>query len=311
MRKMTCRLRTSGDDLSCFLRLSRISVLLFVLCWLSGSLVHGSNWIPRRFPNPMTNPLACGRTRNESLVCDPDGIMGEMAADRIDEALHLAHNETSCHCSDRGRCSGYGGYRIGVAVIKSVRESFKSLYTSSQRAAREFAKDVRRQWFRDLGCDDSVLVLFTQQDCQVFISTGRMARQVLTSNEITAICKNTQVYFTNGEYEQGVLRVIREVAENINDRITARVENAILLAFFGGVLLFAFGVLVFCFRSGRCQGEKKMKFPLGAPMGFRRRITTTVHQQSVDTITYHGRHGRRQTVIATTAFGQPIRSAKL
>ncbi|XP_077980653.1 uncharacterized protein LOC144435886 [Glandiceps talaboti] len=217
--------------------------------------------------------------------------MSDISADRIDEALSVAHNKTSCICRTPNLCSSWGGFRMGVGIVKNIKKSYKSSFRSDDKAYDDFARHVRRQWFRSIGCDDSLLVLVITETDQVFISLGSGTRQKLTLNEVQSIYKSTRWYFKNKRYKQGLLHVLIAIVENINDAFTAKVETGLISAIFGGTFLFICGLFIFCYRSGRLGGERVMRFPLGAPMGFQR------HKRfGMTRMVGHGRQGRRLTI---------------
>ncbi|XP_077864170.1 uncharacterized protein LOC144349477 [Saccoglossus kowalevskii] len=279
-----------------------VFILVFT-CILCNTLVNSSNWSPRVFPSPLINGWKCGRRRNVSLVCDPDHIISQDSADKIDDALMIAHNTTPCICSNTLRCSGWGGFRIGVVLVRALPKSYLRSFDSDEKAMNSFTKSVRRDWFRDIGCDDNVLVLIVQQNSQVVMSTGIAARYELTMSESGGICISTRFHFLQGEYELGVMHIIHKLVQDINDPITSVVESAIVFGIFATIVFALLGILAFCYSIGRLGGQNVMKFPLGAPMGFRRSIgysnsgSTHVDQQpNVRVGNPHGRQGRRTTI---------------
>lgn len=92
--------------------------------WRKAAGVPG--WLPDTFPNPNTNPQACGRAGvARSSVCDPDGVLSKESADVVEGLINkIAEGEAPyvrVPCGDAGPqgfqvCVGGGGRGEGRFV---------------------------------------------------------------------------------------------------------------------------------------------------------------------------------------------------
>lgn len=67
--------------------MSRSAFLVFswlVLLGVSESNAYARSWNPQMYPNPKRDVNLCGRQGRKSNICDPDRILSERAANRIE-----------------------------------------------------------------------------------------------------------------------------------------------------------------------------------------------------------------------------------
>ncbi|GIX66290.1 RNA-binding protein NOB1, putative [Babesia caballi] len=132
------------------------------------------------FPDPFVNPKACNRLDvSESYVCDPDRILSEVEADRVDELLSLQRHDSAHHCEGLGSVP----FRLGVAVINWLpAEDMASL-----------ADELLVRWrLSHEKCADGVLMLYVVRSSSVVISWGKGAEPLITAktvSSISAICR--------------------------------------------------------------------------------------------------------------------------
>ena len=98
------------------------SVLLFVCLVLT--YVHGLGKTPAQIPNPIENPLACGRPGvPRSQICDPDDMLNKDSKDIIEGYLNAIKKA-----------------EIVVVIVSSMSYAFigvDTIETASQRFAQQ------------------------------------------------------------------------------------------------------------------------------------------------------------------------------
>ncbi|CDR95941.1 hypothetical protein, conserved [Babesia bigemina] len=133
------------------------------------------------YPDPLVNPKECNRPGvRESYICDPDRILSEVEADRIDEVLSLQRDSSSHHCEGLGEVP----VRLGVAIINWLPE--EDMHT--------LAKELLERWrLSHDKCDDGVLLLFVVSHNTVVISWGKGVEPAINAravSSISAICRD-------------------------------------------------------------------------------------------------------------------------
>ncbi|EAN33574.2 phosphatase family protein [Theileria parva strain Muguga] len=133
------------------------------------------------FPNPFMNPIECNRVNvQESYVCDPDKVLNNSEADRLDELLSLERLNSIHHCE------GFGDvpYKIGVALINRIpREDLSTL-----------ADELLDRWkLSHQKCEDGIIIVYTKQDPDVVIKWNKGVEPYLSTKVVSSIypmCQN-------------------------------------------------------------------------------------------------------------------------
>ncbi|EKX36674.1 hypothetical protein GUITHDRAFT_145537 [Guillardia theta CCMP2712] len=157
-----------------------LSILLLLHCTASLPL------------DPRKHPAECGRS-SPSWVCDPDEVLGEQAADRIDMVA---------------RSINAGGTKIAVSVMKKLKEDYgkdnksddKKVWSCSSAGSRA-AKAIITLWSAD------ALVLLSQDDKNFCVVT-RGTRIPLSQDDTDSILMDVQDPLINGIPEYAVMFAI-------------------------------------------------------------------------------------------------------
>ncbi|XP_070555026.1 uncharacterized protein [Ptychodera flava] len=222
------------------------------------TMYSNDGWNPMDYPDPFSNHTAChsGKVKgNESWICDPDGLLSKTAVARIEHELTVAHNRTKCTCTD-DRCSGWGGFRFGVAMVYKMSITWHH-DTNDEQRAQDFAHKLRNQWFKDIGCNDNVLIFLAKWDRQLQIATGRQAKSYLTDGEVDDVFKAVKDYFKDEDYETGIIVTIKRLVDDLNDVRTGKLETVVLGAVFGVVALLTGVCCIVCCVTSRCRWESQ------------------------------------------------------
>mmetsp|Transcript_1265 Transcript_1265/g.2638 ORF Transcript_1265/g.2638 Transcript_1265/m.2638 type:complete len:561 (-) Transcript_1265:76-1758(-) len=173
----------------------------FVVCILAFLAVakcsyFGKNvgWSLKGFPNPMTDPLQCGRKEvPRSQICDPDGILDRTAQDEIEGHINFIK-------------SG----QAAVVIIKKMKLS--ELDTDVEKAAEKFCRSLHDQWgVGSKETNDGIVVLVSVEDRAVFISTGDGAKSRITDQLIDGIIHRMKPFLRRSDYGGALINAIIEV----------------------------------------------------------------------------------------------------
>eukprot|EP00242_Pyramimonas_sp_CCMP2087_P002430 CAMPEP_0198227466 /NCGR_PEP_ID=MMETSP1445-20131203/109333_1 /TAXON_ID=36898 /ORGANISM="Pyramimonas sp., Strain CCMP2087" /LENGTH=310 /DNA_ID=CAMNT_0043907539 /DNA_START=159 /DNA_END=1088 /DNA_ORIENTATION=- len=183
-------------------------------------------WSLSSFPNPMTQKHECGRGNvagTGSKVCDPEGVLSFESANVVENTLNTIQTEL--------------GLEMAVAVMRTLASG------PTEESMRHFAKGLHDQWgvgSRDK--NDGILLVLAVDDRQVYISTGRGAKDQLPDNTIDQIIARMKPSLKKADYDAAVEKAVREVGQVLSSG--ALDDESTWLDRWGGWLFFAVILLV-------------------------------------------------------------------
>lgn len=184
--------------------------VLFVLILFSCIFGQTSRY---NFPNPMKNPVSCGRIK-ASYVCDPDQIFrSEFERDKLQYLLLQIRQQikSKIRCPD-GTLRGFQG---AVAVIDRM-ERLPGESVSS--AAKNYAKTIGDSWgVGDPQCGNGFLIFLSRDDRAVHIFTAPNTRKYVTDEAASSIISKMKPYFVSGEYGNGSLYGLHLIKNRLVD----------------------------------------------------------------------------------------------
>lgn len=159
-------------------------------------------WKTVNFPNPMTDPLKCGRTEvPRSSVCDPDKLISKETQDEIEGHINFIK-------------SG----QVAVAVVN--RMDLSEFGTNVDKASELFCRSLHNSW--GVGSkekNDGVVVFLSIEDRAVYISTGDGMKNLLTKNTIESIIQRMKPFLRRADYGGAVLNCIVEIEMVLSGKI--------------------------------------------------------------------------------------------
>ncbi|XP_023242546.1 uncharacterized protein LOC111640730 isoform X1 [Centruroides sculpturatus] len=163
--------------------------------------VETKNWSRERYPNPLLTPSNCSRN-DPSYVCDPDNVLGDGEADKLDFIITRIRNDTTCICS--GCELRHPGITIAVALMKSMENDESK---SGAENAKDFAVYLLEKW--NFGrCDDVVVILVSSVDHQSYVASGSTVFSVLSKELSDKIFESSRAHFDNGYFYQGLESIV-------------------------------------------------------------------------------------------------------
>ncbi|KAK2197306.1 bifunctional Modulator of levamisole receptor-1/Endoribonuclease YbeY/Metalloprotease catalytic domain superfamily [Babesia duncani] len=133
------------------------------------------------FPNPLTNPKDCNRIHvRQSYICDPDRILSELEADRIDEILSVQRQKSIHYCESLGQVP----FQLGVALINWLpKEDMNTL-----------ADELLNRWkLSHDKCDDGILMLFVIHHKEMVMKWNKSVEPFINAkvaSSIYPICRH-------------------------------------------------------------------------------------------------------------------------
>lgn len=142
-------------------------------------------WTPASYPNPATDPVACGRPPpspsrlHGSWVCDPDRVLTGPGADALEGVLRDVASARSPYgpapCGGGPAPRPTPGYQVAVAVMEKLHVAGGS---TPADAAAAFAAALMDGWgVGAAGCNDGTVLVLSRQDRQVSCEEGDGCRK--------------------------------------------------------------------------------------------------------------------------------------
>ena len=218
-------------------------------------IVQGKEWSPGIFPNPKRDTYLCGRDGRKSSICDPDAVLSEQAANRLEGLIGDIEDGQSPYRQAPCGSRGMEGYQIAVAVMKKMKIE-QGL--TPQETAKEFAKVLHARWgVGQAACDNGVLLLVSVDDRQIYISTGVKASEYLPSENLNLIISWMIPYLKNKEYGEALIRAVTNVGLGLSGWELSKEDPS-----WGAGVVFALIVsvfIIFSMVSGLLASRKQRK----------------------------------------------------
>eukprot|EP01090_Pellita_catalonica_P014681 TRINITY_DN3800_c0_g1_i1.p1 TRINITY_DN3800_c0_g1~~TRINITY_DN3800_c0_g1_i1.p1 ORF type:complete len:438 (-),score=41.03 TRINITY_DN3800_c0_g1_i1:16-1329(-) len=203
----------------------------------------------------------CGRP-HPSWLCDPENLVNEKDALKIEEMLTFIGQNTSAPCNDKG-------YQVGVAIVNHMR---KYNYGTSLREATRMAKDLHDEW--GVGYDDcqsGVMIFLAVGDRHMYISTGAETKRHISDSQLDAIIERMKPNLKEKRYGAAILACLKDVSDLLHGRQLEPTffERIFPYLFVVGVILFI-GLFVVAARQraayNACAAELKKVEKIKASM---------------------------------------------
>ena len=205
------------------------SVIVFMILSKLKEVQSDEVWQKEQFPNPARDIEACSRRGKVSWICDPDNILSYETANKVEELLFSVRKNTVSGCSTR---SENPGFQIGVAVMKKMHGVPDE---SIAVTAENFAKHLHDRWgVGNAGCDDGAVLLLSITDRQIYVSTGRGAKEKLTNDQIDVLIEEIKPYLKKQKYDQSVELAVVRMGEVFSGKV---LKQPISVIFLGSLLL--------------------------------------------------------------------------
>lgn len=162
---------------------STLTIVAVTIC-LAPWAVSAKAWAAAELPSPQSDPGGvCGSSGMKSAICDPDGVLSGDSRSTIDGIANFiadgSHGFVTADCGGQQR-----GYQVAVAVLHRMAKDFRS---PEDRVAH-YARQLHDAWgVGDAECNNGVVLLVALDDRQMYISTGRGAKDVLTDSAVQAV----------------------------------------------------------------------------------------------------------------------------
>ncbi|EKX30966.1 hypothetical protein GUITHDRAFT_166971 [Guillardia theta CCMP2712] len=187
-------------------------------------------WPSSALPNPSTKEgaSACGRStvKHSSSVCDPDGLISRKSADQMDEMIDAARKQVGLKDDET---SLVHDLQIAVAIVNKMGPADKD----RRELATRYARQVHDNWgLGSAGIGNGVLLFVSKEDRQVYISTGRLARNKLPDSVCNQIVDVMRPVLRQGYFDQALLKGVQEIITRISEKKTfwARYKNIIIFS---------------------------------------------------------------------------------
>lgn len=173
------------------------TLVLVALCSVAKCSSHfgaSGGWRTNDFPNPMTDPLRCGRKDvPRSMVCDPDHLLSKTAQDEIEG--HLNFIKTG---------------QVAVAIVKKI--DLTESESNVDAASRIFCRALHDSWgVGSVEKNDGVVVFVSVEDRAVYISTGDGSKKLLTAPTIDGIIHRMKPFLRNSDYGGALINSVIEI----------------------------------------------------------------------------------------------------
>lgn len=161
-------------------------------------------------PNPMVDPLACGRIGvARSALCDPDKFITKDKQDEVE-----------------GYINAMTSVEIAVVVIKQM-DLYSVNTVDIDLAAERYARGLHdRYGVGDKESQNGILVFLSVDDRAVFISTGKGVQEQLFFDMIQLIISNMKPELRRGDYGGALATCITNIDVVLSGKDETMIEKA-------------------------------------------------------------------------------------
>lgn len=210
-------------------------------------VVRTHPWRPSDFPDPKRDVHLCGRGGRPSNICDPDNVLNdEKATNRIEGILKDIWEGKEPYAKAPCGAKDLQGYQVAVAIMRKMEVKWGR---SASKAAQTMAKSLHARWgVGDAACDNGVLLLLAVEDRQVYISTGKGARRMLSDSLAGGVIEDMKSSLRKGDYVMAVMNAVVDIGLTLSGQ-GKRSSTASMLAV-AGIMI---GIFLSVFAFERVQ----------------------------------------------------------
>jgi len=233
---------------------------LFLGVWICCIIIGvraSHDWKPSEIPNPQNDLLGkCQRKGMKSAVCDPDSILSMSERDEIDGMINfIAEGTNGFEVASCG--SGFEGYQFAALVIEKMSGGYYRFQDKATRA-KHFAKDIHTSWgVGDAACENGVMLFFSIEDKQMYVSTGKGTKRILNDAVVRDILTSLRPLMRKEEYGKAMLVGVQRMGEVLSGKLDPSELNA---ATGDGWFASLFGLIFFsfCCFGGQKRARRRM-----------------------------------------------------
>ncbi|CEM26289.1 unnamed protein product [Vitrella brassicaformis CCMP3155] len=177
-----------------------------VVSLLCACAADGKAWRYEEYPDPITQPFACGQ-KTSGWICDPDGILSRKAAEQVSDTLRRITSETSVLCGP-----GKRPFEMGVALMQQM--SRKQIHTLGGygTGTERFAEKLGNHWAIGNGrCNNGILMLISKDDSVVYVKTGTGAQETLKNQHLADVIQRMRPALRKGDYDAATVQGVEDI----------------------------------------------------------------------------------------------------
>lgn len=186
---------------------------------LLGVARAAGQWRADDLPSATKSP--CGQGFR---MCDPDGYFKD--ASGIEKAINVLEKDY-----EYPNC---GGYEMGVVVVRSI------LGGGNAQSTAAFARAVMDAWgVGKPACNNGILLAMAIEDRQMFVATGRGAKEHVSDSELEQIIERMKPLMREWNYAGAAEQCASDIARVLSGESFVPSGWTTLLWILGGVAFFA------------------------------------------------------------------------
>lgn len=178
--------------------------LYYVSSFCEQTKVNQTEWFKDDYPNPQVDTGECGRCNKTSWICDPNHILPQDSADKLDGIINGIRQSGKCVCTD---CKEKHGVTIAIAVLDRMKNAGSS-DENIEATAKEFVKFLRERKWRIGICNDEIVVLLSHTDRKIFTNVGTTVSNILTNECLEYIYLNVKTMLSRGYYAMALEQML-------------------------------------------------------------------------------------------------------
>ncbi|KAF6250917.1 TLP18.3, Psb32 and MOLO-1 founding proteins of phosphatase-domain-containing protein [Scenedesmus sp. NREL 46B-D3] len=166
-------------------------------------------WSPATYPNPQKDVYDCGRDGRKSSVCDPDNILSKESANMVEGLINEIAEATPPFRSAECGSLGQKGFQVAVALMHKMDHA---KHADKAATAKAFARALHDAWgVGDPECQNGLLVLMAINDREVYISSGRGVKSVVSDDQLSMVLDNIKPALKHKRYADAVLEAVQQL----------------------------------------------------------------------------------------------------
>lgn len=150
--------------------------------------------------------------KRKSYVCNPDRVLKDKTTEQLD--IISSNLESASSKTSQENCEN--GYQMSYLILGKKVDNPNGI--DKKENVKLMTKKIHNQWgVGDKYCNNGVMVLFSKEDREIYVSTGKGSKTILDDYVLQGLIDDILPFFKESKYDEGLLQLAEKISKVLID----------------------------------------------------------------------------------------------